>query len=95
MSYSMWEVHQLVTARHTSLLRDAQRESLLRQFQAAPSQERDAWTDAVPVSEHDKHCQSQGTAGQYTTGRIIASRWGWLVGLLGYWYRRPPQATQR
>jgi hypothetical protein len=95
MYYPMWEVHQLVTQRHDSLLRDAKRESLLRQFQTAPSQERAAWIDAVLLSERDKPCQLQATPEQDRNGRTIGSRWGWLAGLLGHWYQRSPETTQR
>jgi hypothetical protein len=93
--YSMWEVHQLVTERQSSLMRDAKRESLLRQFQAAPCQEREAWTDAVLLSERDRLCQSQETPGQGRNRRTIRSCWGWLAALLGRRRPRQPEAVQR
>jgi hypothetical protein len=93
--YSMWEVHQLVTERHTSLLRDTQRESVLRQFQAAPSQEREAWTDAVMRSERDNLCQLQATPAQDRNWRTVGGSWGWLAGLLGHWRSQRPEAAQR
>jgi hypothetical protein len=93
--YSMWEVHQLVTERQNSLVRDTRRESLLRQFQAAPSQEREVWTDAVQLGERDQLPQLQGTPGQYRNGRTIRSCWEWLAALLGRWRPQQSEAAQR
>jgi hypothetical protein len=95
MNYSMWEVHQLVTERRSSLVRDAKRESLLRQFQAVPRQERGAWTDAVQLGEPDQLSRLEGMPGQDRNGRTIRSGWGWLAALLGPWRPRQPEAVQR
>jgi hypothetical protein len=90
----MWEVHQLVTERHDSLLHDTQRMSLRRLFEEVPVQEREAWIDAVIVSERDQLLQLQGTPGQDRNGRTIRSCWGWLAALLGRWRPRQPEAVQ-
>jgi hypothetical protein len=91
----MWEVHRLVTERHNSLLRDTQRESLRRQFEAAPSQDSDAWTAAILQSERDELCRLQAAQEQDGRRQAARNRWRWLGGLLGHWYQRPPEAAQR
>jgi hypothetical protein len=83
--YSMWEVHQLVTERHTSLLHDTKRERLLRQLQAVPGQDNNVRMDVAMLSESDTPRQLQAAR----------NRWGWLAGVLGHWYQRRPEAAQR
>jgi hypothetical protein len=93
--YPMWEVHQVITEHHNTLRRHTRRESLLRQFKAAPSQDSDAWTAAILQSERDELCRLQAAQGQDGRRQAARNRWRWLAGLLGHWYRRPPEAAQR
>jgi hypothetical protein len=94
MYYSMWEVHQLVTERRDSLLYDTQRVSLRRLLEEVPVQEREAWIDAVVVSEADTSCQLPEVS-EHDGDRRAGNRWAWLAALLGHWHPRRAEVTQR
>jgi hypothetical protein len=92
--YSMWEVHHLVAERHTTLLHD-RRESLRCQLKEMPSQDREAWIDAVLLDERDTRCQLQAVSMQDRDRRAARNRWGWLAALFGHRHVRQPEAAQR